>query len=165
MPLVVDNGTDSYNGPPLWRDYFRSALAHSTLAVDGAWPSPPIDTFRWSRETQITHEQALAFPEGRLLRGTVKWGNTTHKRVIFHMFDVGLIVSDYLEGTGEHEVDFRIQFDPRWYVRQIGASLVTVSNGDTPFEVSLLAPGMDTSILKGSENPLGDGIHAITGIG
>jgi hypothetical protein len=154
-PVVVDAGTDSYNGPTLWRDYFRSALAHVTLSVDGAWPSPPINTFRWSRETRITHEHALSFPEGRLLRGSVKWRNTIHSRLVLHMFEVGLIVSDCLEGTGEHEVDNRIQFDPRWDVRRIGESLVTASCGETSFEICFLAAGMNTSILKGSEDPVG----------
>ena len=101
----------------------------------------------------------MSIPGGHLIRGAQKWfsprGRVIHRRVILHIFEAGVVVIDHVEGTGEHEVDSRIQFDPRWRVQQTDIGLVSASCGDLSFDVILLANRMETSILRGSLTPPG----------
>ena len=45
--LLIDPGTYTYNGKPLWRNYFRGTSAHNTIVVDEEHQSTPNRTFRW----------------------------------------------------------------------------------------------------------------------
>ena len=53
-PVLVDVGTYTYHESPRLRDYFRSSIAHNTLAVDGHSSSEPGGTFNWKSRAEST---------------------------------------------------------------------------------------------------------------
>jgi len=116
-PYLVDPGTYVYAADPRWRDFFRSAAAHSTVRIDGIEPAVPAGPFGWQRR-----------PAGRLQR----WLTTdaidladaehdaydrlpdpvTHRRRVLFVKPHGWVVVDDLVGAAEHLVEQRFQFAP-----------------------------------------------------
>ncbi|MBI4963102.1 MAG: alginate lyase family protein [Desulfomonile tiedjei] len=117
-PAIIDPGTFVYNGPPSWRHYFRSAAAHNTVRIDHKDPMDPIETFQWSGPLKIEQGQPIIGDGWRLLHAAVHWGQTVHCRHLIHLIDEGVIILDRVDGTGEHGLEWRFHFDPRWEVKE-----------------------------------------------
>jgi hypothetical protein len=98
---AVNGGVDGYDGPN--RAFFRSAVAHNTLTVDGEGPDELWATFRVGGRCEVLHR---AFED----RGESLWarGNLTafqgwlHTRTLLLVPGQALIVRDVVEA--EHEV-------------------------------------------------------------
>ncbi|QEV16663.1 heparinase II/III family protein [Streptomyces alboniger] len=52
VDVLADPGTFCYHGQPLWRQYFRSTLAHNTLQLDGGDQSVSGGPFLWTRHAR-----------------------------------------------------------------------------------------------------------------
>jgi hypothetical protein len=150
---ITDPGTHHYNAGRQWREYFRSVGAHSNLQIDGMRPSIPLDTFRWSRDMEIARRDPVAIPGAHVLGGTMRWGQIVQRRVLVHVLDEGLLVSDHVQGTGEHDVEFRLQFDPRWSLRRQDTGGFLVTNGSISLNFTLVGAGLDITLLRASESP------------
>jgi hypothetical protein len=153
-PVITDPGTCHYNARRVWREYFRSMSAHNTIQIDGMAPSRPLGSFRWSRNLAIRGQQPFSLPAAHAVGGFMRWGRVAHHRLLLHVFNEGLIVSDSLEGTGEHDVEYRLHFDPRWDVRMVDSASFVASCGSASLDCTLLGGKGDLSILAGSESPL-----------
>ena len=64
-PLLIDSGTFTYRGDPLWRSYFRSTLAHNCARIDGQEQSQIVGPFQWGRRAHARLEKP-AIRDGRL---------------------------------------------------------------------------------------------------
>jgi hypothetical protein len=156
IPVIVDPGTGLYNGPPKWRAYFRSTLAHNTIAVDKGDQSTMIDTFRWSRPLKITQEPAVTGEGWVLLPGTVQWGRIVHRRFIVHLINAGVMVLDELEGPGKHRLDLSFNLSPTCRIAARHGCTLSIRCGTEYLEASVLdAAGGDPIVLEGSTRPMG----------
>ncbi len=165
VPAIVDPGTCWYNGPPLWREYFRSTLAHNTIRVDGGSQSNPIDTFRWSRPPDICLHPPKEGKGWQLLSGQVKWGRLVHHRFILHLIGQGLIVLDYVNGKGEPRLEWSLHWSPEWSLTQLNNTRFSASSDSGSLAGLLLQPdGAQMSILCGSENPIGGWYSRLYGL-
>lgn len=107
-PVVVQPGTGLYNGPLEMRAYFRGALSHSSVRVDGREPMRPWGRFRyllpaagWGRVVAKENDW-LAFA-GRHT-GFDKLG-LTYRRAFLVVRGKGLAVLDCLSGRLTHQVE------------------------------------------------------------
>jgi hypothetical protein len=116
-PFLVDPGTFTYTPEPMWRDYFRSSLAHSTVVVDGrsqadtrgpfAWASRPRARLRrWLSTADYDLADADHEAYGRLPRPV------GHRRRVVFVKPRYWVIADDLRGAGEHRVELRFQFAP-----------------------------------------------------
>jgi len=151
--VLLDTGTFTYTGDPLWRGYFRSTAAHNTVTVDGADQAVQETAFMWSRPYQVRlvraeqHEGAfrcLARHDGyaRLDGKVMHWRGLT-------INSAGcLLVFDHLDGSGTHDVELR------WHA----GSAVHRGGGTWQLEEDMLLTlaGADLpAALSGSASPLG----------
>lgn len=118
--LLIDPGTCSYGGDPYWRVYFRSTAAHNTVTVDGLDQAVQETPFIWSQayrcellrsERKAGVFRALGRHDGysRLPEKVLHW------RGVVLRSGCGLLVWDYLDGEGSHDVELR------WHVRDSAA--------------------------------------------
>ncbi len=155
-PVLVDPGTFVYNASPFWRRYFRSSTAHNTIRIDGKDPVEPLETFRWSSPLKIEQEPPISGERWRLLRGAVFWGRFVHRRFLIHVMGEGIIVLDHVDGTGEHELEWRVHFEPGWTVRQEASDSLTAELETNRLDIIFLNPHSDeVSILNGQTDPVG----------
>lgn len=155
-PAVIDTGTYLYNGPEAWRNYFRSARAHSAVTIDGKGPSTPLDTFRWKHGLAIRLGSPERHSGWTQLHGSLQWEGISHQRYLFHVHEEGVIVVDHLVGSGDHEITWRLQFHPDWDVEIVTEDRVSVKSGRDALEVAVLYGGaFDLSVLCGSTTPFG----------
>jgi len=155
-PLLIDPGTGMYNGPPQWRSYFRSAAAHNTVRIDGEEPIRPLDTFRWECSLRIRPDSPRSGNGWRLLSGALRMGSVTHRRLAIHLHETAIIMVDRVDGSGEHDIEWRLHLDPRWSVTPLESRVVTMRHETAA--VDILLPGGDTcdvSVLEGSTDPWG----------
>jgi uncharacterized heparinase superfamily protein len=114
--LLIDPGTFTYGGDLRWRAYFRSTAAHNTVMVDGLDQARYETPFIWWRpfRCELLHSdrspdafRALARHDGytRLGRKVLHW------RGVVLRTGCGLLVWDYLDGEGDHDIELR------WHVR------------------------------------------------
>lgn len=61
QPVLVDPGTYCYHGEAMWRDYFRSTVAHNTLELDGCDQAVHAGPFLWLTRpvAHIAHASGL----------------------------------------------------------------------------------------------------------
>ncbi|MFH1113841.1 MAG: alginate lyase family protein [Pseudomonadota bacterium] len=165
LPVVVDPGTGLYNGPAKWRSYFRSTLAHNTIAVDEKSQSVMIGTFRWSKPLKITREPAVA-GEGRiLLPGTVRWGRIVHRRYVLHLLDDGVFVLDEIRGPGTHRLDLSLNFSPACRLVPSDVHTMSIRCGTECLEMCVLdTAGSRPTILEGSDDPMGGWYSRLYGL-
>jgi hypothetical protein len=155
-PVIVDPGTFTYNGAPLWRNYFRSTEAHNSLRIDNKDPVEPIGTFRWSSPLKIEKEPPIEGDRWRLLWGAVNWGQFVHRRFVIHVMGEGIIVLDYVDGAGEHELEWRIHFDPHWTVLKGESGSLMAEFETRRLDMVFLSRHSDeVSLLNGEMDPVG----------
>ncbi|MDB5100935.1 MAG: Heparinase N-terminus [Cyanobacteria bacterium RYN_339] len=122
QPVIVDPGTYVYHAEPAWRSYFRSTRAHNTVSVDGEEQSVARGPFLWGRR-QAKAAVACWEPSsagGKLVAHhdgyTRLPGRVMHGRA-FELVDGRLAIEDTLEGTGQHQIEWRLHFSPTCDVR------------------------------------------------
>jgi hypothetical protein len=106
--LIVDPGTGSYYGNPLWRRVFRGTRAHPTVCVDGVDQSEIGGPFYWSRHAVTTVRSV------DLNRGIVDAEHDGYRRLndpVVHRRwliappdDETVVLVDLLDGGSVHDV-------------------------------------------------------------
>lgn len=159
-PFVVDPGTYGYTAEPEWRDFFRSAAAHSTATVDNAQQAVPASPFKWKTLprahlrkwvcTDLYDFADAAHDAYRRLPDPVRH----RRRVLFVKPRYWLVVDDF-EGTAEHRVEIRFQFAPLEVA--VGQDSWVTARGSAghglwikPFT---LAP-LETALVQGAREPM-----------
>jgi len=157
--LLIDPGTYTYNGRPLWRNYFRGTSAHNTLVVDGQHQSTPNRTFRW-----------LSIARGRLIdwfsgdyvdfaRGQHDGYNrlsdpVTHARSILFIKPYYFVLVDSFSAITQHlyEQCFHLPAGDV-AIRKDGAAFLCV--GRKGLIIKPLDPSkLNLEILEGNETPI-----------
>lgn len=160
--LVTDSGSYVYTASPMWRDRFRSALAHNAPIIDGEEPN----RFVGENELFLLHDDAKA----KLItwrreddRDTFVGTHHGYDRLVRPVRPVRtieldkrahrLMVSDAFEGGGDHKVVTTLHFafgcvlvnraQHRWHVEKDGAV----------FELSIDGEGWDTRVVTTFESP------------
>jgi len=108
--ILIDPGTYTYNGDAQWRAYFRSTRAHNTVTVDGLDQARQTSSFMWSRpfRCQLVHREETADGGLRLLArhdGYRHLDGATHWRGVVHLASGMLLVWDYIDGNGTHDLE------------------------------------------------------------
>jgi hypothetical protein len=116
-PVIVDPGTYGYTGEPEWRDYFRSAAAHSTVTVDGTDQSEPVGPFGWLRRPRAVLREWMSTSEFDLVDAEHNAyahleHPAVHRRRVLFVKPAFWVVIDDLSGDGEHSVEVSWQFAP-----------------------------------------------------
>ncbi|MGO9120033.1 MAG: alginate lyase family protein [Desulfomonilaceae bacterium] len=155
QPVVVDTGTGSYNAQPVWRDYFRSTAAHNTIRVDGKNQTQPLNTFRWAELLKIKQYSPRAGESWRVLHGKLDWRGIVHHRFIIHALEQGVLVLDHIDGSGVHDLDLSMHFDPVWNIDETSAGLFSAWSLNERIEISI-KPNSEgrKSILRASIGPV-----------
>lgn len=109
-----DSGTGCYTAGPIWRNYFRSSAAHSTVTVDGVSQAEPRGPFGWASRP-VTHIRSWrttvdcdfldAHHDGYArLADSVR-----HRRRVLFVKPNYWVVIDDLDGRAVHRLDLRFQ--------------------------------------------------------
>jgi hypothetical protein len=116
-PALIDPGTYGYSAEPQWRNYFRSAAAHSTVMVDGLGQSEPAGPFAWRRRPRAVLREWITTPQFDLV--DAEHNAYTHlvppvihrRRVMFVKPDFWVLIDD-ITGAGRHAFDCSFQIAP-----------------------------------------------------
>jgi hypothetical protein len=117
-PILIDPGFHCYNGPKEWQDHFRETASHSTIRIDGRDQARHINKMAWSNTyTAILENHDFAAPSPWAMAShdgfrSLERGAVTHRRVVWVRCRGYAVVADFLEGTGEHDVELTYQFAP-----------------------------------------------------
>jgi Heparinase II/III-like protein/Heparinase II/III N-terminus len=131
-PYLVDSGTFGYTAEPVWRQYFRSTVAHSTVVIDGLSQAEPVGAFAWRARPAVTVRTWRSSDDTDFVDASHDGYErlpdpvTHRRRVLFVKPDYWIVVDD-LTGRGSHRVDLRFQFGPRPVT--IGPGLWTAASG------------------------------------
>lgn len=69
VAVLTDPGTYCYHYQQVWREYFRSTLAHNTVEIDGVSQSCAGGPFLWSTQAPASVTDLVVDPDG----GAVAW--------------------------------------------------------------------------------------------
>ncbi len=113
-PRVLDPGTYLYTPDPVWRDYFRSTAAHSTVVVDGQGQARPDGPFAWRERPRATLRHWLstdAVDFADALHGAYRRlaDPVVHRRRVVFVKPRYFVLVDDLEGGAEHRLELRFQ--------------------------------------------------------
>jgi hypothetical protein len=116
--FFVDPGTYAYHTQPEWRAYFRGTAAHNTVRIDGLDQSQAGGNFMWIRKArahasawvssaeqdflEASHDGYLALDDPVLHR----------RRLLLDKPRRRLVVEDYLEMRGPHDVEIFLHCAP-----------------------------------------------------
>jgi len=151
--VAVDPGTDQYNGPVVWRDYFRGTAAHNTMRIDGKEQSRPAGTFRWSGPFDIHAGIPCSGNGWRLLSGCLNQGEIVHRRFVIHLLEQAVIIMDEVKGAGEHELEWFFHFDPACRVEQVASGVFKAFSEESVLDIVLCQGSDKVTVLRGSERP------------
>ncbi len=117
QPIIVDPGTYIYHTQPEWRGYFRSTKAHNTVLVDKMDQSEPAGNFLWTRKAETKVLSWEKNPQGATLiaehDGYMRLSEGVIHRRSLALEGKQLELIDDIQGTGVHDLDWRIHFDPQ----------------------------------------------------
>jgi len=169
-PMIVDPGTYTYNGDPHWHRHFRETRSHNTLVVDGKSQSEFGGRLRWRRAAETVLEvwkSVDAFDYAQASHDGYERGveAVRHRRGVFFARTWGWIIWDRLEGTGTHQVDAFLHFDPEVTLLPLEAGLLA-HNGDVTLAIKVNGPSeIATHVACGEEGPEGGWVAPAYGQG
>lgn len=159
-PQIVDPGTGSYGPDALWRNHFRSSLAHGTVSIDGEEQASPAGPFAWRSRPRaklrefdsapgFDYADAEHFAYRRLADPVLH-----RRRVLFLKPRYWLLIDD-LSGRAEHEVSLRFQFAPSELMESAAGWVRAGGEDGRGLYVRPFAPvPLTLEVLKGSLAPL-----------
>lgn len=104
--VLIDPGTYTYVGDPLWRNRFRGTAAHNTVRIDGLDQGIPGGPFAWLSRPEVEVVRWESSPARDLLTATCSYAGLRHKRtIVFDKNALWIFVLDRLEGQGEHGIE------------------------------------------------------------
>jgi len=160
-PMLIDPGTYAYHTQKAWRDWFRGTSAHNTVRVDGADQSEIGGNFMWLRKANarlLRHRAdaaALQVFEGEhdgYGRGP---DPVRHQRTV--TLDAAakrIVVTDVLDGRGEHDVEVFWHFDDAVAV-ELAPGGARARGAAAHLALRCEAAGFEPCLLHGSESPIG----------
>lgn len=120
--ILIDPGTYTYVGDPLWRDRFRGSAAHNTVRIDGLDQAIPAGPFRWQEPPRVALIEFAPAPAHDFLEAVCSWRGFRHRRRILLLKDpCWLLILDEVEpATGEPAPHLVEQF---WHLGQGPAAI------------------------------------------
>lgn len=117
VPFLTDGGTYRYNGDPVYRRYFKSTRAHSTVTIDNLDQAVQMTGFVWgepftgtlTRRQEQGGQPAIQADHNGYERLA---GQVRHKRAISWSGARQIIISDTFSGTGRHRFELNFHFHP-----------------------------------------------------
>jgi uncharacterized heparinase superfamily protein len=113
--MIVDSGVFEYQAG-LWRDFMRGTAAHNTVMLDGQDQSEVWGSFRVGRRARVAARYWAEQDGVRVLEADHDGYQATlgvrHRRWIARVDQRFFVVSDLLEGSGEHEARSFIHLHP-----------------------------------------------------
>lgn len=155
--VLLDAGTYLYGGPPEFRNYFRSAVAHNTLTIDQQDQATQTGPFLWRHPYRsrcvLNHFEdhtaaMLATHDGYRAQGAVHWRGVVYRK------DRYLAVWDQVECDAGHTGTATLH----WH---LGCNLEPAERVDTHLirlpgeeEIHMTTTPADIAVHAGSRNPL-----------
>jgi hypothetical protein len=152
--VLIDPGTFTYLADPAWRERFRAASSHSTIAVEGLPQAEPAGPFRWARIPAVRLLGWRSDEERDELDAVCEYGGVRHRRVLrFDKKKLRVWIADVLEGAarpGAVRQNWRLaeapeELGPRCY--SAGGARITL---DENVEMSI-EPGWRSVVLGSRE--------------
>ena len=104
--ILLDPGTYTYTGEPVWRDWFRGTRAHNTVCIDARDQAVPRGPFRWDAKPGVRILEWCTNDQSDILEAECRYAGFTHRRrVEFRKPGVFLIIDDVTGPPGIHEVE------------------------------------------------------------
>jgi hypothetical protein len=116
--FLVDPGTYAYHTQPEWRAYFRGTAAHNTVRIDGQDQSQQGGNFMWLRKANAACSSWASMPDHDVLEASHDGYRALpdpvlhRRRVILDKHRRTLVVEDYLEMDGAHDVEIFLHAAP-----------------------------------------------------
>jgi hypothetical protein len=160
--LITDAGSYVYTASPMWRNRFRSALAHNAPIIDGEEPN----RFVGENELFLLHDDAKA--------KLITWRREDDKDTFIgthHGYDRlvrpvrpirsieldkrahRLTVSDSFEGGGDHKVVTTYHFAYGCVVSAIGERRWRIQKDERSFELTVDSDEWESEVLTTFESP------------
>ena len=156
---IVDPGTYGYSDP-LWRNYFRSAAAHSTVTVDGLGHAEPAGPFGWRRRPRAVLREWRSTDAFDLVDAEHNAyahlpNPVSHRRRVIFVKPLFWIVIDDLGGDGVHTIDLTFQFAPvAVELTTPGSCRVVTERGSVLWVLPLANAALTNTLHRGAELPL-----------
>ncbi len=156
--ILIDPGTYDYFTFPLWRQYFKSTLAHNTIEVDGQDQSIMCGLFLWSKRAAARCLDWQPSTHGGIVKGEHNGYRRLkdpllHRRTLDLNEDTRLLkITDEMVTNGRHMVRLAFHFAPTCNLQQLDQTgfQITSRNGHA---VLRLDPGLVADIFHGSLDP------------
>lgn len=160
VEMLVDPGTFAYHTEPEWRAYFRGTSAHNTVRIDGLDQSQPGGNFMWLRKATAHASAWMTSVDQDFLEG---WHDgylglddpvMHRRRTVVDKRARSVIVEDYLQMDGEHDVEVFFHCAEGCRVQPIAGG-VAITQGSRTIRLRWPDhPGGETTILEGSLEPI-----------
>jgi hypothetical protein len=160
VPMLVDPGFYTYNGPEKWHRYFRETKAHNTVVVDGCSQAEYRGRLKWSCAPEVRLENymlstAFDYVEAshngycRLSQPVV------HRRAVVFLKPDYWLIHDELWGEGEHQIDRYFHFTAKEIVRQRDGTAIHAGspNGGNLAVISVERKGIAVQSNLGGNEP------------
>lgn len=160
-PLLIDPGTYAYHTEARWRRYFRGTAAHNTVRVDGCDQSVQGGSFLWLQQARAQCERWDFSPERDCFIGMhdgyrrLKDPVIHRRKITFEKTVRSLIVEDYLECRGEHDIEWHWHIAPECTVTTEDNHALVVCGGVSMTIALPQAPGTVRLAYGQDAPPLG----------
>ncbi len=167
QPILVDPGTYAYREEGDWRRFFRGTSAHNTIVIDSFDQSEMQGDFLWGRQakTRILNWQTndkfdlcTAEHDGYLPL------KVTHRRSILFYKPDWILVKDFLDGEGSHQIEQNWHFPKQAQVVKMAEHIMSNASISKIFEVkgnkrviqilTNYIPTLMDNVLEGQTNPI-----------
>ena len=145
--LIVDRGTNVYNGAPAWRQYFRGTRAHSTVVIDACDQAESAGNFRWAtrytsrilRHIATTDYTLVTAEHDGYRRLSVP---LVHERTLLSVGGEYWVCIDRFTGAGTHSGEFLFQLAPGLEIERAGAAVFAAA-ADASAGLLIVPAGFD----------------------
>lgn len=104
--ILIDPGTYTYVGDPVWRNRFRGTAAHNTIRIDGLDQAIPGGPFVWQSRPAVEVLAWESSPVRDVLTASCSYAGFRHQRTVtFDKTALRILVLDHLEGQGDHLIE------------------------------------------------------------
>ena len=159
--FLVDPGTYAYHTQPEWRAYFRGTAAHNTVRIDGLDQSQQGGNFMWLRKARAQASAWASTGEQDFLEawhdGYMALADPVmhRRRLLLDKRNRRLVVEDYLEMRGPHDVEIFLHGAPETHATPVPNGVRLVRGAKS---ITVRWPDLEdghAEILYGRTDPIG----------